>query len=150
MGAVPRAALAEPSCAQVLAVRGCLGWDLTVLSNMSVSVQNTYVWELSHNLPWLDPAMAEELRNNIEALRLLEQEHAQVCKWSWLITQQSFSPTSKTALELAMHVCYAWCYWTHSSASMREGDDIAVQDCLPAAGAPVKTSAIAVTQQCHF
>lgn len=44
-----------------------------------MSVQNTYVWELSHNFPWLDPAMAEVLRNDIEALRLLEQEHAQVC-----------------------------------------------------------------------
>lgn len=42
--------------------------------------QNTYVWELTHstNFPWLDPVMAEELRNNIEALRLLEQEQNQV------------------------------------------------------------------------
>ena len=42
--------------------------------------QNTYVWELTHstNFPWLDPLMAEELRNNIEALRLLEQEQSQV------------------------------------------------------------------------
>ncbi len=37
------------------------------------------MWELSQNPPWLDPAMAEELRNNIEALRMLEQEHGQVC-----------------------------------------------------------------------
>ena len=42
--------------------------------------QNTYVWDLSQNPPWLDPAMAEELRNNIEALRMLEQEHGQVCQ----------------------------------------------------------------------
>jgi len=119
VGAEPRAALAEPSCAQVFAVRGCLGWDLTVLSNVSVSVQNTYVWELSHNLPWLDPAMAEELRNNIEALRLLEQEHAQVCKSLWLTFQHYFSPTSKTALELAMHVCCAWCHQTHPGKRVR-------------------------------
>ena len=81
-----------------LQVRGCPGWDWTLLSNVSVSVQNTYVWELSHNLPWLDPAMAEELRNNIEALRLLEQEHAQVCESSWLIIQHYFGPISSTAL----------------------------------------------------
>ena len=37
------------------------------------------MWELSQNPPWLDPTMAEELRNNIEALRMLEQEHGQVC-----------------------------------------------------------------------
>ena len=42
-------------------------------------MQNTYVWELNHSFSWLDPAMAEGLRNDIEALRLLEQEHAQVC-----------------------------------------------------------------------
>ena len=43
-------------------------------------LQNTYVWELTHstNVPWLDPIMAEELRNNIEALRLLDQEQNQV------------------------------------------------------------------------
>lgn len=45
-------------------------------------MQNTYVWELTHNLPWLDPSMAEELRNNIDALRLLEQENGQVCQIS--------------------------------------------------------------------
>lgn len=43
-------------------------------------LQNTYVWELTHstNFPWLNSIMAEELRNNIEALRLLDQEQNQV------------------------------------------------------------------------
>ena len=50
--------------------------------SQSAPAQNTYVWELTHstNFPWLDPVMAEELRNNIEALRLLEQEQNQVCR----------------------------------------------------------------------
>ena len=48
------------------------------LLSCCASAQNTYVWELNHSFSWLDPAMAEGLRNDIEALRLLEQEHAQV------------------------------------------------------------------------
>ncbi len=46
---------------------------------LCASAQNTYVWELNHSFSWLDPVMAEGLRNDIESLRLLEQEHAQVC-----------------------------------------------------------------------
>ena len=92
-------------------------------------MQNTYVWELSQNPPWLDPAMAEELRNNIEALRMLEQEHGQVCHCFCHLTsnllcdnrhQLSFAfrrlsdcggcPNMASDLQVLMHLCAASLY----------------------------------------